>query len=119
LKPWIVLLFFFSLLFVGCSYKDLEPIKYTKTKHPIDYTKDIKPILDSRCVVCHSCYNAPCQMKLSSYEGLTRGASKIDMYANRLEAIDPTRLFVDAHSPKQWEEKGFYNVISPFNEQKK
>ncbi len=42
-------------------------------------------LFNARCVACHSCNNAPCQLKLTSYEGLQRGASKI-------EAIHPTRL---------------------------
>jgi hypothetical protein len=46
----------------------------------ISYDKDIKPILDNRCVTCHSCYNSPCQLKLSSFEGLKRGANKESIY---------------------------------------
>ena len=29
----------------------------------------MKPVLESRCVVCHACYDAPCQLLLSSYAG--------------------------------------------------
>ncbi|MGB0989644.1 MAG: fatty acid cis/trans isomerase, partial [Halarcobacter sp.] len=79
-------------------------------KEQLSFTKDIKPILDNRCVTCHSCYNSPCQLKLSSFEGLIRGASKEDIYANRLSASNPTRLFVDAINEKQWREKDFYSV---------
>ncbi|GGD42043.1 9-hexadecenoic acid cis-trans isomerase [Malaciobacter pacificus] len=76
----------------------------------ISYIKDIKPILDNRCVTCHSCYNSPCQLKLSSFEGLKRGANKESIYENRLKAITPSRLFVDALNEKQWREKNFYSV---------
>ena len=76
----------------------------------ISYMKDIKPILDNRCVTCHSCYNSPCQLKLSSFEGLKRGANKESIYENRLKAITPSRLFVDALNEKQWREKNFYSV---------
>ena len=72
---------------------------------------DIKPILDNRCVSCHSCYNSPCQLKLSSFEGLERGASKKDIYANRISADSPTRLFIDAVNEKQWREKGFFSMV--------
>jgi len=42
------------------------------------------------CVVCHSCYNAACQLKLSSYEGVSRGGSKQAVYSSsRLEAQRP------------------------------
>jgi len=37
------------------------------------YYHQIKPILENRCVVCHGCYDAPCQLKLSSPEGIDRG----------------------------------------------
>ena len=30
------------------------------------YHTQIKPILENRCVVCHGCYDAPCQLLLSS-----------------------------------------------------
>lgn len=106
----LLFILLFTALFTACSVKDLEPVKYEKVNHNISYTQDIKPILDKRCVSCHSCYNSPCQLKLSSLDGLQRGASKTDIYANRMSAIDPTRLFVDAQTPKEWQTKGFYSV---------
>ena len=42
-----------------------------------DYWQDVKPVLEQRCVVCHACYDAPCQLKLSSIEGIERGASPV------------------------------------------
>ena len=102
--------------FAGCNLrnkqsKSLNAIVYTKsTKTDIDYVRDIKPILDSRCVVCHSCYNSPCQLKLSSPEGLDRGATKKLVYETRLQATDPTRLFIDAKNTEEWRKKGFYSV---------
>lgn len=85
-------------------------------KDTVSYDKDIKPILDNRCVTCHSCYNSPCQLKLSSFEGLIRGASKEDIYANRLTAIEPSRLFVDAKNEKEWREKEFFSVTNHFED---
>ncbi len=62
-------------------------------------------------MVCHSCYNSPCQLKLSSYEGVDRGASKAKVYnATRLRTMDPTRLFIDAKNSDEWRSKGFYSV---------
>ena len=37
------------------------------------YQRNVKPIFESRCMACHSCYNAPCQLNLQSYEGFERG----------------------------------------------
>ena len=79
----------------------------------ISYNKDIKPILDSRCVACHGCYDAPCQLKLSSFEGLDRGASKKPVYhTNRLDAMNPTRLFIDAADTSGWREQLFFPMIN-------
>jgi len=30
------------------------------------YLNDVQPLLNQRCVVCHGCYDAPCQLKLTS-----------------------------------------------------
>ena len=77
----------------------------------LDYLTDVEPILVKRCVVCHSCYNSPCQLKLSSWDGLERGASKEKIYnAGRLKTMDPSRLLIDAHTASEWREKGFFSV---------
>jgi len=79
----------------------------------VNYGQDVKPILESRCIVCHGCYDAPCQLDLSAPEGIERGANKDLVYnAGRLLAIEPTRLFVDVHSPAEWREKNFYPVLN-------
>jgi len=79
----------------------------------IDYAQSVRPILDGRCVVCHGCYDAPCQLKLSSFDGLARGASPIKVYDGaRLRAIEPTRLNIDAKSAQAWRAKGFHPVLA-------
>lgn len=80
---------------------------------PVTWDKDVRPVIEGRCVVCHACYDAPCQLKLSSYEGLMRGANPQKVYdgARILEAA-PTRLFVDAKSPEEWWTKGFHPVLT-------
>ena len=79
----------------------------------ISYREDVKPILDSRCVVCHACYDAPCQLKLSSFAGLDRGAKKQPVYdTQRLETAMPTRLFIDAVDTAGWREKAFFPVLN-------
>ena len=74
----------------------------------------MKPVLESRCVVCHACYDAPCQLLLSSYEGAQRGATQQPVYdASRLEAMPPTRMFIDAHSTEEWRARDFFSVLGP------
>ena len=43
----------------------------------MDYPPRIKTTLEQRCMVCHGCYDAPCQLKLDAWQGLQRGASAI------------------------------------------
>ncbi|WP_345977599.1 fatty acid cis/trans isomerase [Sulfurimonas sp. HSL3-7] len=100
-----------TFFFAGCSYDPPAPIQVKRMDREIDYLADVKPILDRRCVVCHSCYNSPCQLKLSSYEGADRGASKELVYkAERLRAQPPTRLFMDAETTAEWRKKSFFSV---------
>ena len=99
------------LIFSGCSTKLLKPIPVEPLGKKISYQKDIKPILDKRCVSCHSCYNSPCQLKLSSYEGLDRGVTKEEVYlGERLSSQEPTRLFIDEKTTKEWRKRGFVSV---------
>ena len=78
-----------------------------------EYRDQVMPILEKRCVVCHGCYDAPCQLKLSSPEGIDRGASKAQVYnGERLLGATPSRLFIDAHDTTQWREKGFSSVLN-------
>ena len=37
---------------------------------PVEFEHPVKPVPERRCIVCHGCYDAPCQLKLSSNEGL-------------------------------------------------
>jgi len=82
-------------------------------REPVSYERDVEPVLDRRCVVCHACYDAPCQLVLSAFEGAERGASHEVVYdSSRLEAAPPTRLFVDARNTAEWRERGFFPVLS-------
>jgi hypothetical protein len=77
------------------------------------YNEKVRPILDHRCVSCHACYDAPCQLKLTGKEGIERGGSKDLVYdGTRLLAAKPTRLYIDAHSPEEWRKKGFYPALN-------
>ena len=78
---------------------------------------DVRSVLDNRCVVCHACYDAPCQLKLSSMEGIKRGITDQLVYDGaRLNPIEPTRLFFDAKNTRQWREKDFHPVLNETNQ---
>ncbi len=77
-----------------------------------EYYTRIQPIFDNRCVACHSCFNAPCQLNLQSYSGLTRGATKLKVYdGSRPKSVAPTRLDIDGHTIADWRAKGFFDVV--------
>lgn len=78
----------------------------------INYHQKVKPVLENRCVVCHACYDAPCQLKLSSPEGIDRGFSPEVVYGTRFTETDPTRLFIDAQTTEEWRNKGYTSVLN-------
>ena len=87
-----------------------------KTEQTLDasfYQDQVKPILENRCVNCHACYDAPCQIKLTAPSGIERGGTTQRVYeGDRLLATEPTRLFEDARTTKEWREKGFYPILN-------
>jgi hypothetical protein len=98
-------------LFIACVAKAPPPVVFHIPTRHVDYMKEVKPLLDKRCAVCHSCYNSPCQLKLDSFEGADRGATKMAVYnSSRLRSMDPTRLFTDAQSTEEWRQKEFFSV---------
>lgn len=77
------------------------------------YDQQIKPIFEQRCIVCHGCYDAPCQLKLNSPEGIMRGANPELVYnGTRILASTPQRLGIDAHTTEQWRERGFHSILN-------
>jgi len=111
MKP--VFLLILALFLGGCAVKKLPPVAVDIPARPIDYQREVKPLLDKRCTVCHSCYNSPCQLKLDSFEGVDRGATKKAVYnASRLSSMEPSRLFTDAQTTGEWRGKGFFSVTA-------
>ncbi len=82
------------LFFTACSAPMPKPVAVSPTKNSIDYVKDVKPILDKRCVVCHSCYGLPCQAKFNSFEGIDRGANNIFLYIDMPDGTFITKNLV-------------------------
>jgi hypothetical protein len=120
---FLISILIMSLLIVACSSKEQSitadqavieyDMLYTLPKEPIDYDAQVRPIMENRCVVCHGCYDAPCQLKLTSPEGILRGASKTKVYNSlRITADEPTRLFIDAMTTDEWRQKGFATVLN-------
>jgi len=122
----LILLLTLTLFVAGCAvytrhqldqlYGEADPARFDRPRaaeaSPVDW-QAVKSVFDSRCVVCHGCYDAPCQLQLGSFEGIARGASKSLVYdAVRRRAAAPTRLFVDAHSNAAWRTKGFHPVLN-------
>jgi hypothetical protein len=78
----------------------------------VSFYEEVQPILERRCDVCHGCYDAPCQLKLTCYEGLERGGTTKLVYTTRLRPEKPTRLFIDASSVEEWRQMGFHPVLN-------
>jgi hypothetical protein len=111
MKSILLAVTIFLSLLSGCATKPLPPVAVNLPTRTIQYLAEVKPLLEKRCTVCHSCYNSPCQLKLDSYEGADRGATKKAVYdSSRLRTMDPTRLFTDATNTPEWRKKGFFSV---------
>jgi len=86
-----------------------------QTQH---FTQNIQPIIENRCVVCHGCYDAPCQLKLESRAGIERGANKAKVYngerlltANISESLSKlTELNNESLQPLR--QQGFFPVLN-------
>ena len=119
----LIVIILLMLLLSACSSSeksitaDQAPVEYdlgySMPKETISYDEKVRPGQESRCVVCHGCYDAPCQLKLSSPEGIHRGANKKKVYnGGRVTADEPTRLFIDAMTTEAWRQKGFDTVLN-------
>lgn len=101
--------------FTTCPLRPQEPVRLPALpafEGALSFEGEVRPVLEGRCVVCHGCYDAPCQLLLSSSEGAERGANKKPVYdSSRLLAMAPTRMFIDATNTQQWREKGFFPVL--------
>lgn len=98
----LICIFFLCVSFCGHLQADT----------PVSYQRSIQPIFEKKCVACHACNDAPCQLNLGSADGALRGASKIKVYdGTRTSTQSPTRLFIDAETTPQWRAKGFSSVL--------
>ncbi|MFK8080685.1 MAG: fatty acid cis/trans isomerase [Granulosicoccus sp.] len=77
-----------------------------------DFLTNVRPVLEKRCVVCHACYDAACQLKLTSAEGIERGGSKESVYGVKIADADPSRLYIDELDTAGWRDHGFHPVLN-------
>ena len=74
-------------------------------------------MIEQRCTVCHGCYDAPCQLKLTSTDGIDRGASTEKIYrAYRILADKPHRLGIDEWHQAfdlMWQKQAIKILLSP------
>ena len=88
------------------------------TAQAIHFNQQIQPIIENRCVVCHGCYDAPCQLKMESRAGIERGANKAIVYsgerlltANISDSLSKlTELNSDSLAPLR--QQGFFPVLN-------
>ena len=100
------------LLFLSWGAVAQGPGISSGSSSSISYTRDIQPIFTEKCVACHACNDAACQLNLGSGEGAARGATKVPVYdGDRSQAVAPTRLFYDASGKQGWQKMGFYSVL--------
>ncbi len=76
----------------------------------ISYSKDIRPILDKKCVACHACYDSPCQMNMTSRFGVERGAARIDPYEIRMQDAPIAPYSNTSMSIADFRKLGFFSV---------
>ncbi|MGZ3774107.1 MAG: fatty acid cis/trans isomerase [Pseudobdellovibrionaceae bacterium] len=68
------------------------------------YLSKIQPIFNNRCIACHSCFNSPCQLNLTSFNGVDRGAIQDDIYDFKdIGNKTPTRLGIDVPQALDWQ----------------
>ncbi len=126
-RPGVIALALVAAAALGCARQSTDaPVQAQSTAslpmleslgRPVDFELDVQSVLDNRCVVCHACYDAPCQLLLSSREGAQRGAAQEPVYdSERLRAKPPTRLGIDAHGVSAWRERDFFSVLDAADE---
>ena len=109
---------FFPLRF-WIEHGQADPLRYDRplanNAGQVSYRKQVEPILHNRCVVCHACYDAPCHLKLGSWEGIARGLNPALVFdGGRVSEAPMTRLFLDAQKASEWRKKGFSPVLNEY-----
>jgi len=122
---WVILLFLFSS---GChgpttveKNNEAQTVFqvgnrlqgwYHETDQDDHYLDKVQPIFSKRCVTCHGCYEAPCQLNLQSYQGVRRGYDATPIYSmTRFESMPITQMN-DVYPLSKWRELAFLPVVA-------
>ncbi|MGL1903523.1 MAG: fatty acid cis/trans isomerase [Fibrobacterales bacterium] len=76
------------------------------------YYKTIEPIFAQRCVSCHGCYEAPCQLNMQTYSGVRRGYNPTPIYNMDRYAAMPITQMNDIYPHEKWRSIGFQPVVN-------
>lgn len=95
------------------QYGEQQAIQRINIEADAGLYQEARSVIENRCVVCHACYDAPCQLKLSSIEGMDRGANKTPIYDGyRLLANTSTQFFEDGHGHDEWRKQEFFPILN-------
>jgi len=88
------------------------------TSQAVHFNQTIQPIIENRCVVCHGCYDAPCQLKMESRAGIERGANKTKVYngerlltANISDSLSKLTV-LESKNLQPLRQQGFFPVLN-------
>ena len=84
---------------------------------------EVQPVLAQRCATCHGCSDSPCQLKLTSFEAVARGANEKNLFNPRpfydtprehrlshYRHLDDEGLVDMNWTTRLWRTAGYYSV---------
>ncbi len=81
-----------------------------------NYLDNVQAVMNARCIACHGCFEAPCQLNMQSYEGVRRGYNPIPIFsAKRVDYTAPTRM-TDPLTLDNWRALNFLPVVAHHKE---
>ena len=101
-----------SLLFLLAPAVAAEkPAPGTTMATAPDYTTEIQPIFNRRCIACHGCLGSPCNVKLDTFRGVDRGGLALNPFASHF-ASEPRTDMEAADTTAAWRKRGFFPILS-------
>ena len=85
---------------------------YSEQDYDEHYLDKVQAIFSKRCITCHGCYEAPCQLNLQSYQGVRRGYNVMPIYnMKRLESMPITQMN-EVYPLGKWRDLDFLPVVT-------